>query len=253
MSNANLVIDRFEGQYEFLNNYYPCKIRTRSGMVFHSAEAFYQSCKLENPKERERFTGDMDPAKAHELGKKIAIRHNWNIIRDLAMRFVVMEKFFQNSELAKRLMETSPNRLINGNYNNDKFWGCIPVPIGASDVWYGENHLGRILGDVRKILLDDFGPGSPKELFDYPPSDTSIDDFIEYSLIYVDSSDWSDNERINHAVDLAWRYGGIDGDHHQKWLVDQMLRTMLRPEEYADFVKEYESNGDYEWETGIAP
>jgi hypothetical protein len=82
---------------------------------------------------------------------------------------------------------------------------------------------------------------------------SAFDEYIEEQIVEVNSVDWSADDRINSAVDLAWRYGGIDGDHHQKWLVDQMLRQILTPDEYNKFVAKYESNGDYKWERGIAP
>lgn len=57
---------------------------------------------------------------------------------------------------------------------------------------------------------------------------------------------------IDKAVDIAWKYGQIDGDHHQKWVTDQMVRALLGSA-YENFVKDYEEDGDYEWDIGIAP
>ena len=59
-------------------------------------------------------------------------------------------------------------------------------------------------------------------------------------------------EVIDKAVDIAWKYGQIDGDHHQKWVTDQMVRALLGSD-YENFVKDYEEDGDYEWDIGIAP
>lgn len=66
----------------------------------------------------------------------------------------------------------------------------------------------------------------------------------------------SDNDRIQAAIDIAVRYGGIDGDHHKAWVIDQMVRA-LAGDRYAQIVADAKS-GDcgpdtYEWETGIAP
>lgn len=33
-------------------------------------------------------------------------------------------------------------------------------------------------------------------------------------------------DRIKKAIDLAVRYGGIDGDHHKVWVIDQMVRAL---------------------------
>lgn len=67
-----------------------------------------------------------------------------------------------------------------------------------------------------------------------------------------------DDKRIKAALDLAWRYGQIDGAHHRLWVIDQMVRALCGDtKEYAKWVNEYEKpleDGDYyEWNMGIAP
>lgn len=59
-------------------------------------------------------------------------------------------------------------------------------------------------------------------------------------------------DRVNKALDIIYEYGGIDGDHHQKWIVDQILRTLLG-NAYGPWVDEYEEGGEYEWDIGVAP
>lgn len=63
------------------------------------------------------------------------------------------------------------------------------------------------------------------------------------------------NARINRALDLAGRYGQIDGDHHKTWVIDQMVRALAT--DYDAFVAEHKAGEDgpdtYGWETGIAP
>lgn len=61
-------------------------------------------------------------------------------------------------------------------------------------------------------------------------------------------------ERIAEAMDLAWRYAQIGGDHHKMWVIDQMLRVLFETEEdYKRWVAEYEADGEYDWDVGIAP
>ena len=59
-------------------------------------------------------------------------------------------------------------------------------------------------------------------------------------------------EKIEKAIDIAYQYGQIDGEHHKIWTIDQMVRQLLG-NEYDGFVKEYEEGGEYSWNTGIAP
>jgi hypothetical protein len=66
----------------------------------------------------------------------------------------------------------------------------------------------------------------------------------------------SPQERIDEAVTLAVRYGGIDGDHHKAWVIDQMVRV-LTGERYEEVVRLARSGEDgpdtYDWNEGIAP
>ena len=65
-------------------------------------------------------------------------------------------------------------------------------------------------------------------------------------------------DRIDAAIDLAVRFGGIDGDHHKAWVIDQMVRALAgTPEEYDRIVTEACDGEDgpetYTWEVGIPP
>jgi hypothetical protein len=66
----------------------------------------------------------------------------------------------------------------------------------------------------------------------------------------------TDQERIQKAIELGFRFGGIDGDHHKMWVIDQIIR-ILAGDEYEALVTEACDGEDgpdtYEWETGIAP
>jgi hypothetical protein len=58
------------------------------------------------------------------------------------------------------------------------------------------------------------------------------------------------------ALDLAVRFGGIDGDHHKAWVIDQMVRA-LAGDGYDQLVAEAKAGEDgpetYGWDEGIAP
>lgn len=63
-------------------------------------------------------------------------------------------------------------------------------------------------------------------------------------------------ERIDDALDIAFQYGGIDGDHHKTWVIDQMVRTLTGPD-YPGWVAKFKAGKDgpdtYAWDEGIAP
>lgn len=86
--------------------------------------------------------------------------------------------------------------------------------------------------------------------------------------------------RIDKALKIAIEYGGIDGDRHKTWVIDQIVRTLtgcpMEPRrasdnhgnawtyeiqgenaEYQQLVRDACAGKDgpetYSWDTGIAP
>lgn len=60
---------------------------------------------------------------------------------------ICMTKFMQHTDLKTMLLATGDSILIEGNQWNDRYWGMVD---GS-----GENHLGRILMDIRKKLYEE--------------------------------------------------------------------------------------------------
>jgi len=63
-------------------------------------------------------------------------------------------------------------------------------------------------------------------------------------------------QRIQEAIDLAVKYGGIDGDHHKAWVIDQMVRT-LAVDQYDKVVADACAGEDgpdtFDWNVGTPP
>lgn len=63
-------------------------------------------------------------------------------------------------------------------------------------------------------------------------------------------------KRIDEAIELMVRFGGIEGDHHKAWVIDQVVR-ILAGDGYEQLVKEAcdgeEGPETYTWEEGIPP
>jgi len=72
------------------------------------------------------------------------IKSNWKDINVSLMRKIVLAKFSQHDDLAKKLLETGDATLIEDS-PYDSFWG-----IGAKGT--GVNMLGKILMETREIL-----------------------------------------------------------------------------------------------------
>lgn len=65
-----------------------------------------------------------------------------------------------------------------------------------------------------------------------------------------------ENKKIAKAMEIIERYGGIDGDHHKQWVIDQVARALM-DDEYSVWVVDMCAGEDgpctYQWETGVAP
>jgi len=70
------------------------------------------------------------------------------------------------------------------------------------------------------------------------------------------SSNNTADQRVASAIELAIRYGGIDGSHHKMWVIDQMIR-ILAGDKYEALIKEACDGEDgpetYEWDVVISP
>ena len=136
------MIDKFDGEYDFLSNFYECPIKF-AGIQFNSSETAFQAMKTPIRIEQLKFA-NLTPAAAKKIGRKIPLRENWDLVKDHYMYQIVLAKFSQNSDLRAKLLATGNEELIEGNWWNDTYWGkCNGI---------GKNKLGEILMKVRKEL-----------------------------------------------------------------------------------------------------
>lgn len=136
------MIDRFDGDYAFLSNFYECPVEF-ADLKFGSSEAAFQAMKTPLRNEQYLFV-DARPREAKIMGRSIGLRANWEQIKDTFMYLIVLAKFTQNADLRKQLLATGDEELVEGNYWHDTYWGvCDGV---------GQNKLGKILMRVREEL-----------------------------------------------------------------------------------------------------
>jgi ribA/ribD-fused uncharacterized protein len=140
-----MTIESFEGQYRFLSNFFYAPMNYE-GHTYWSAEAAYQAAKCLNPEDKELFLGKT-AQEAKKLGRKIQIRPDWDDVKIDIMKDIVKTKFTQYSYLKEQLIKTKDEELIEGNWWGDTFWGVDSNGIG-------ENHLGQILMELRRELLN---------------------------------------------------------------------------------------------------
>lgn len=143
------VIREFRGEYEFLSNFFDCLV-DYNGNKFDNSEAAFQSAKSTNKQDVVDFVcgGKYSaPSKAKSAGKKVALREDWEQVKDGIMLDVLRCKF-DDPELGCMLMSTDGATLVEGNTWGDTYWGvCKGV---------GKNMLGTLLMQVRDELVDKY-------------------------------------------------------------------------------------------------
>jgi ribA/ribD-fused uncharacterized protein len=141
-------IKRFDGEYSFLSNFFPCQIEY-GGVLYQTSEHAYQSTKTLVPEERQLIIESSSPGKAKRLGRRkedggiVTLRPDWYDVRLGTMR-VILEAKFAIPELEEKLLSTGNLRIIEGNSWGDVYWGVDSV------TGIGKNMLGQLLMQIRE-------------------------------------------------------------------------------------------------------
>ena len=142
-------ICEFRGSYRFLSNFYKSPVH-HQGIDYPTAEHLYQALKTRERSMRRKISLLTTPGQAKGMGRKIALRPNWDGMKITAMKWVIGLKFTQNQDLKEKLLTTGNVILTEGNYWHDNFWGnCL---CSKCKHIKGHNNLGKILMDRRAWL-----------------------------------------------------------------------------------------------------
>jgi ribA/ribD-fused uncharacterized protein len=137
------VIDRFEGEWACLSNFYMHPLRL-DGITWKSLEHAYQAAKTHDPLWQREIREARTPGMAKKLGRSCPIREDWPGIRLQVMADLLAVKFAPGTMLGAALLGTFPAMLIEGNWWGDRFYGVCNGE--------GENWLGALLMRQRDVL-----------------------------------------------------------------------------------------------------
>ena len=142
-STNKTIIDKFDGEYAFLSNFFNSPI-TVGGLLCPTVEHAFQLCKTLSQEERLDIVNSSAPGIAKRKGRKVTLRPNWEEIKDDVMELCLKKKFTEHLDLQERLLATGDAILIEGNTWNDTYWGvCNGV---------GKNTLGQLLMKIREEI-----------------------------------------------------------------------------------------------------
>lgn len=147
------MIKDFIGEYLFLSNFYtPKNPIMHDGKAYPTVEHAFQAAKTRDPEQKEKIRLVENPGEAKRLGRQVILRPDWEDVKIAYMTVFVYDKFFNNPDLAARLVATAPQELIEGNHWHDNYWGdCYCYR--CKDI-EGQNHLGKILMRLRSKLME---------------------------------------------------------------------------------------------------
>lgn len=137
------MIDRFEGEFAFLSNFYPSPIQYQ-GVSYPTVEHFFQAMKTTDRAERLAISRAKTPGQAKKIGRRVALRPEWEDLKEKVMLFALRGKF--GGDLRRWLACTAPAHLVEGNHWHDNYWGDCRCRACESP---GKNRLGHLLMQVR--------------------------------------------------------------------------------------------------------
>ncbi|MFE6967095.1 NADAR family protein [Agromyces sp. NPDC057679] len=132
------AIRSFSGEHRFLSNFHVEK----DGLT---VEHRFAAAKTLSPEERAAIMAAHSPGAAKRLGRRAALRPDWEDVK-VGIMLELLQQKFTDPELRTSLAATGDAELVEGNTWSDRFWG-VDLRTGA-----GRNVLGRTLMLVRATL-----------------------------------------------------------------------------------------------------
>lgn len=144
----------FRDEKAFLSNftYVPTGIY-HHGIRFNTVENAYQAAKCADTKDMYQFA-NIPPAQAKKLGRTVTLRPDWDAVKLDIMKDLLSQKF-EYRKFANKLKATGDDPLIEENYWHDNYWGICKCHKCMASATHGQNHLGRLLTEIRNRLKND--------------------------------------------------------------------------------------------------
>lgn len=141
------MIEHFESpEHAFLSNFAIVEVEYK-GKLYSSVEHAFQSAKCKDPEWKLKCQDDkITPGKIKSLAKLVKAVDGWQQLKLGVMKELVKKKFEQEP-FKQQLIDTGHIHIQEGNHWYDSFWGV------RTDNGKGQNHLGRIIMDIRDELL----------------------------------------------------------------------------------------------------
>ncbi len=145
-----MTIDKFDGEYAFLSNFYPSKILYDECERWYAptVEHAFQASKTLSMEEEIDILASSTPGRAKRLGRGCYLRKDWEEVKDDVM-YKFLQRKFAIPELRDKLLATGNATLIEGTTWHDNYWGICSCDKCKGR---GKNRLGELLMKIREEL-----------------------------------------------------------------------------------------------------
>jgi len=143
-----ITFNRLKDPYGEFSNFYPISIHIDS-KEYKSSEHYYQSKKYENTKWEDHVRSQEKPYEAAREGRRkdLPLREDWEDVKVLVMRRILIAKF-KRIEYMRNLLLSTGNAEIVEYSDKDYFWGR-----GKDGAGY--NMLGKLLMEMREEIKNE--------------------------------------------------------------------------------------------------
>lgn len=173
----------FQGESSPLSNFFPAKFADEDGRIFYSAEQAFQHSRAKFHEKNliaNKIAGTRNPQEIKRLSKMITSNKEWIVKEQDVLQSIVLRKFQQNPELAKRLLSTGTKQLHEAT--GDPKWGTgadLSSKAVLNTTWQGSDIMGSLLEKVRNQIV-------ANQLI---PPQTVEEDNLDLSTLHQPSSD----------------------------------------------------------------
>lgn len=136
------------GPYYFMSNFYKCSFEY-NGYKFSNSEAAFQGMKC--PSQLKHFSM-LNPSQAKSEGRCVALRSDWEQVKEDIMKEILYAKFSQNKDLKAKLLATGNSTIVEVTTWHDTHWGICTCDKHNGE---GKNRLGHLLVEVREELRNE--------------------------------------------------------------------------------------------------
>lgn len=204
----------FQGESNFLSNFYPARFHDEDGILYSNVEQAYQYKKARFHNKisvANKILCERDPYEIKRLSKKVPNSSDWSDQEQSTMKKLLCRKFTQNQDLADALLETDCKQLHEASA--DPKWAIgaeLASKACLTTSWTGQDILGQLIEEVREELRNRDPPQSVHANFALTESADHTGLNLSSTPLPEDDIDPSNEPTNDHIMDTEINAALVD-------------------------------------------